>query len=108
MTTRQKIAEDALADLTAQVHDRADRVLMQRLEDIASQLMHLAHPVKEIEFDIQEAFQSAQFTRARALPASLLDTVIQAVFEDMKAKNRIAHIEAFIERAASVDVEEQS
>ena len=36
MTTRKTIAQDALADLTAQIHDRADRVLEQRIEDLAT------------------------------------------------------------------------
>ncbi len=108
MTSRQTLAQDALADLTAQIHDRADRVLEQRLEDLASPIRGLAGPVQEIEFDINEAFQSAQTTRVRALPQVLLSVVLEAVFEYMKPSNRVAHIEAFLERAEGVDPEAQS
>ena len=107
MTTRKTIAQDALADLTAQIHDRADRVLEQRIEDLASPIRNLAGPVQEIEFDIKEAFQSAQTTRVRALPQVLFSVVLEAVFEYMKESNRVAHIEAFLERAQGIDLEGQ-
>ena len=108
MTTRQTIAQDALAELTTKIHARADRVLMGKIEDRAAELARLAQPIKEIEFDLREAFQSAQMSRVRALPAELLGIVVRAVFEEMKDKNRTAHIEAFIERAELVDLEGQS